>query len=202
MPKISAATVKEHHEKMFNTLVDAAEKVLRESGPSALTAGEVAKYAGIARNSIYRYVQSVDDLRIHVLERYLPQWKEAIDKRVDENSDVRRQILDLTLASLEMSQNTGHSWLISVMRFGNRHKNFSSDAVAHFHRELGMRIARLWLEVEPENARINAQINRALLETGMKLLDGGEDFRRVSHTIISMLAGLFPEGENYAPAAL
>ncbi|WP_353065629.1 TetR/AcrR family transcriptional regulator [Arcanobacterium hippocoleae] len=116
MPKISAATVKEHHEQMFNKLVDAAEKILRESGPGALTAGSVAKAAGIARNSIYRYVGSIDDLRLVVLERYLPLWVNSVEKRVNRSDDPRKQVLDLALASLEMAQTTGHSWLISVMR--------------------------------------------------------------------------------------
>ena len=72
MPKITAPTVQEHRARMNERLVDAAENILREGGVRALTAGAVAKEAGIARNSIYRYVDSVDDLRLRVLERNVP----------------------------------------------------------------------------------------------------------------------------------
>ncbi|XCB29195.1 helix-turn-helix domain-containing protein [Arcanobacterium hippocoleae] len=116
MPKISAATVKEHHAQMFLKLADAAEVILRERGPNALTAGSVAEAAGIARNSIYRYVSSIDDLRMVVLERYLPLWVQTVEKRVNRDDEPRKQLLDLAIVSLEMAQTTGHSWLISVMR--------------------------------------------------------------------------------------
>ena len=66
-PKISAPSVREHHDMMFEKLVDSAEEILRSEGPAALTAGVVAKSAGIARNSIYRYIESIDDLRALVL---------------------------------------------------------------------------------------------------------------------------------------
>lgn len=238
MPKISAATVKEHHEKMYVSLIDAAEVILREVGPDALTAGAVAKQAGIARNSIYRYVNSVDDLRNLVLERYLPQWKEAVAKRVNWETSAQQQILDITLASLEMAKTTGHNWLISVMknsrrnsgktetgnnhhsklnnavavggekpaiRFANPHERelvaekfstqreaYSSEMVADFHVELGMRLTALWREVDLANADINSRINRALLETGMNLLDQGKDFTVVSTAVLNALQGLFP----------
>ena len=76
MPKIAAATVAEHRENVLAALVDASERILRAGDP--LTAGVVSSAAGIARNSIYRYVESVDDLRVLVLERYLPGWERAV----------------------------------------------------------------------------------------------------------------------------
>ena len=63
MPKISAPTVKEHRDQVRTRLIDAAENLLRDRGADGLTAGAVSSAAGIARNSIYRYVDSVDDLR-------------------------------------------------------------------------------------------------------------------------------------------
>lgn len=195
MPKIAAATVKEHHEKMFTALVDAAESILRERGPEFLTAGEVAKKAGIARNSIYRYVQSVNDLRLLVLERYLPQWKESVAQRVSDDASAIEQIQDLTVASLEMAMNTGHNWLISVMRHGKSGANeaasaYSSPIVADFHRELGMRLFQLWQEVDAANSEMNSHVNRALLESGMKLLDQGHDFDAVKEAILAAIRGL------------
>lgn len=72
MPKISAPTVREHREMMIARLVDAAEKILKDEPGKPLSAGAVAAAAGIARNSIYRYVGSVEDLRLLVLERNVP----------------------------------------------------------------------------------------------------------------------------------
>lgn len=38
MPRINAPTVREHHEQVMTSLIDAAEQMLREEGPGALTA--------------------------------------------------------------------------------------------------------------------------------------------------------------------
>lgn len=204
MPKISAATIKEHHELMFNALLDGAEAILRELGPHALTAGAVAERAGIARNSIYRYVQSVDDLRVLVLERYLPQWQAAVDKRVRPESDPRRQVLDLTVASLEMARSTGHSWLISVMRPGSHPGSvagvpeearvYSSDAVAQFHVQLMRQFGTLWAQIDPQNGELSARLNGSLLEAGMKLIDRGKPFDAVVRSVSAAISGMFPKG--------
>lgn len=116
MPKISAPTVKEHHQVMFAKLVDAAEDILRSQGAFELTAGEVAKRVGIARNSIYRYVDSVTDLRVLVLERYLPQWFRTMSQAVDMTAPPLEQLISLVTASFSLAQDTGYQWLIEVMQ--------------------------------------------------------------------------------------
>ena len=69
MPKIDAPTVREHHAMVKAKLIAATEEILHENGPEGLSAGAVARRAGIARNSIYRYVDSVDDLKFLALEQ-------------------------------------------------------------------------------------------------------------------------------------
>lgn len=56
---------KSRREKVLDSLIDSADRTLRSG--RKLTAAEVSSAAGIARNSIYRYVDSVDDLRGLVL---------------------------------------------------------------------------------------------------------------------------------------
>ena len=84
MPKIDAPTVREHHEAVKARLIAAADRILRESGSGVLSAGAVAREAGIARSSIYRYVDSVDDLRLLTLAAYMPRWRNAVFDRVDD----------------------------------------------------------------------------------------------------------------------
>ncbi|MBM7824492.1 AcrR family transcriptional regulator [Arcanobacterium pluranimalium] len=208
MPSISAPTVKEHHRIMFDKLVDAAEEILRKRGPEELTAGAVAKAAGIARNSIYRYVSSVDDLRILVLERYLPQWQKAVDNAIDRNAAPQQQILALAVVSLELAQSTGHSWLISVMKSARsarpaneqdipeKHSEYHSDSVADFHIEFARRVTLLWTKVDPQTASLHSRINRALIDVGMKSLDAGESFEKVKRSVLAGISGLFTAVSN------
>lgn len=202
MPKIKAATVKEHHEIVFDKLVNAAEDILRRDGGAALTAGAVAEQAGIARNSIYRYVKSVDDLRLHVLDRYLPIWTEAVNSKVSEADSPETQLLAVLHESLVMAQSTGHSWLISVMRSAHtpkggpdtrpkQHGVAVTPAINEFHKALLGRIHRLWAQIDPQLAPIKARLTMTLIEQGMTLLDSGvavEDaYAAVSAALIGML---------------
>lgn len=121
MPKITAPTVHEHRARMNERLVDAAENILREGGVQALTAGAVAKEAGIARNSIYRYVDSVDDLRLRVLERNVPRWRAAVFSGIPEDLAPLDRLVAFARASVrESKSNTSHAWLVGLYRAPRR----------------------------------------------------------------------------------
>ena len=95
MPKIAAPTVAEHRANIQTKLVDAAEEILRAGEPDRLTAATVANAAGIARNSIYRYVESVDDLRGMVLSRYMPDWLANVAAAVADIEDPAERLVEL-----------------------------------------------------------------------------------------------------------
>lgn len=204
VPKISASSVKEHHEIMFEKLVDAAEEILRGSGPDALTAGAVASRTGIARNSIYRYVASVDDLRILVLERYLPKWQERAYTVIDESLSPLDQLVALVEISLVLGKETGHQWLIDVLRSA-RMKGYrlvtsdvdpsladdpKSTMVVDFHRDLAARITALWREVDTVNADINSRVTRSLMDAGLRAIDDGIELDKVTLAVTRALRAL------------
>lgn len=116
MPKITEPTVREHRAKIKEALIDSAEKILREQGTEALTAAAAAKGAGIARNSIYRYVDSVADLRTLVLERALPAWKARITHAIGDISDPLQWILAWADLSLREASRGEHAWYINIGR--------------------------------------------------------------------------------------
>lgn len=118
MPKIDAPTVREHHAMVKAKLIAATEDVLRERGLGGLSAGAVAEQAGIARNSIYRYVDSVDDLKLLVLEQRVPRWSEAVFCGVKPDGDPCEQLADFAVACLRQTQDSTHGFLMSLMRSG------------------------------------------------------------------------------------
>ena len=220
MPKISASTVKEHRENMHAQLIDAAESILRQSDTAVLTAGAVAKKVGIARNSIYRYVTSVDDLRDEVVERYMRQWKEKVAQRVDSLAAPEQQLKEFAQASLELAAETGHSWLMQVIRARKMAAaptistpaataelptsrpatsnsdseylpgNFHSPRMQYFHHGVVAYVHRLWQQIDAERADINTRLTAALLEAGMKALDEGDPYSQVEAAVQKSLAGL------------
>jgi AcrR family transcriptional regulator len=80
MPRISAPTVAEHHERQRRRLLDAARSLLAETGAAPM--GAVARRAGLARSSVYQYFPSADDLLAAVVADVFPDWAGQVLERV------------------------------------------------------------------------------------------------------------------------
>ncbi|WEV67567.1 TetR/AcrR family transcriptional regulator [Bifidobacterium sp. ESL0769] len=114
MPRINEANLEEHRRHTMNALLDSAEKIMREQGGEALTPANVSKGAGIARNSIYRYVKDMKDLRRQLMARHMPQWVEALEKGLGGVTDPAEIIVQWVKINLEQSILQGHDWMTQI----------------------------------------------------------------------------------------
>lgn len=168
MPKINAPTVAEHRAGVLDKLITAAEETLRTDGVAGLTAKVVCERAGIARNGLYRYVSSVDELPGLVIGRYLPQWNEAITTAVAEHSSPRERLLAWVSASLEQAATTGHGWLMTLPVTPH-----TSDAVDQAHGELMGTVRKEWEALCPSHADGLTSATIALVSNGFTQLERG-----------------------------
>lgn len=192
MPRIAAPTVKEHRQVVQTKLVDAAEAILRAQGVGELTAGAVTAQAGIARNSIYRYVDSVNDLRGMVLARYLPRWMAAVDRQVALKDDPHAQVVEWVRANLEQASVNGHGWLMAVARSTRLDHRLQSELDdAHQSQDfLGQGLARLGLVDQP----IRAELVRAIVDAGFRSLDAGQPLDDVTRwALVAVEAVIAPD---------
>lgn len=175
MPRIDAPTVAEHRARVQARLIDAAEAILR-SGPSQpLTAGAVSAAAGIARNSIYRYVDSVEDLRGQVIARYLPDWLEAVSRSTEQASTPQARIEAWVVANLSQAAATGHGWLMDAARAHSAQATFDKT-VAQAHTRMWDAIASAWGELlgaDSERVPVAVALTVGVLEAGFRQLDAG-----------------------------
>lgn len=172
MPKISAASVAEHRAKVEVQLLDAAEALLRAGLP--LTAGKVTKDAGIARNSIYRYVDSIDDLRGMVVARYLPDWAEAVEQAVAAVDDPAEQVVEWVRANLEQAASTGHGWLMQMAQQPGPSK--ATSAIAdQAHNALRASLIEAWRTLldSSDAVRLHIALTRGVLQAAFIQLDRG-----------------------------
>lgn len=170
MPKIQAATVAEHRAQVQVRLVDATEQLMRAGRP--LTAAAVASGAGIARNSIYRYVASVDELRDQVIDRYLPQWLDVVDAAMASAPTATDRISVWVHANLRQAADSGHGWLMAAARPAGV-AAVSGGAVDRAHLDMRTAVAEAWLEVtggDSERAAVATAMTVALLEAGFRQL--------------------------------
>jgi AcrR family transcriptional regulator len=170
VPKIEAATVAEHRRMVKARLVDAAEQLMRIGQP--LTAAAVASSAGIARNSIYRYVISVDELRDLVVARYLPGWMDTVAAELDATDGPADRISTWVGANLREAADSGHGWLMASVR-PVPVAAVSDGAVDRAHSGMRKALYEAWLELtdDPERARIGTALTAAILEAGFRQLD-------------------------------
>lgn len=180
MPKIDAPTVAEHRAAVQKKLVDAAEEILRSGEPGTLTAALVTRAAGIARNSIYRYVDSVDDLHGMVLSRYLPDWLAAVGEELAQVEDPSESIVVWVRANLIQASNSGHGWLMGLGTANPR--GITKEVMDSAHTIMRDALAKAWMALvsDPTRARVAAGLTRGLLEAGFKQLDAGVDVEVVS----------------------
>ncbi len=166
----------DHREKMTQSLINAAEQIIMSKKSSVLTAGEVAKAAGIARNSIYRYVDSVDDLRGLVLKRHIPKWLKAVEEQISMSSDPREQIVIWVEANLRQAITMGHGWMMEMGRSDSPSK-VTLEVMDQSHRLMRQALAHSWMALlsDPHRARSAAAFTRGILDAGFRQLDQGID---------------------------
>lgn len=174
MPRITASTMREHRAHIRATLIDTAEHIMRTDGPQALTAGAVTSAAGIARNSIYRYVDSVDDLRTLVLERHLPSWLNAVNEAVTCAHTPAEQIDAWCRSNLEQAALTGHGWLMNITK-NTPLTDRTLQAVSHAHHNTQDMLLAAWqhLTADDTQAQIGTELTRSMVDAGFHLLDRG-----------------------------
>ena len=197
MPKITAPTVKEHREAVLNKLVDAAEAILRGDGSTQLTAGAVTAQAGIARNSIYRYVDSVDDLRGLVLKRYMPRWQAAVDAELEGVEDPRERVLAWVRANLRQASINGHGWMMQVAQSQRPYRTID---VGDPQKETQDFLTERLVALVPEMP-IKAELIRAVVEAGFRSLDAGATFEDVSHWAEVAVGALLDDHSDLAASA-
>ncbi|KMY23289.1 DNA-binding transcriptional regulator, AcrR family [Actinobaculum suis] len=186
MPKIEAPTVREHREMMTNRIVEAAEKILRTQGPRALSAGAVAAKAGIARNSIYRYVDSVDDLRLMVLDRNVPKWRAEVMQHVDMDAEPAQRLATLVVACIRQSgTRSSHGWLMGLMRsthgkpVSEARRSEAQKDVDRVHDFFSEQLKMAWKDIGAADPDIWTSFTRAIIYDGFKQVSAGTQTEKV-----------------------
>ena len=116
VPKISADTLAEHREEVLSSLMEGTKRILLSGGERKLTAASVAADAGIARNSIYRYVSSVDDLVDLVVAQGFTDWAAAVASAVDDAPDARAGVVAYVRSNLTLAASGEHTLQSSLSR--------------------------------------------------------------------------------------
>lgn len=178
MPKIEADSVQEHRAQRLAQLIDAAEEILNEGGAAALTAGAVAARAGIARNSIYRYFNSIDDLLELVVTREFPAWIDAVEQAIAAESTPAAQATAYVRANLEQAARGTHGWRAALSR--DSLSPSARERVRHLHTSLHEALARIVRELRQPQPQLTVAVVQAVVDACIRRIDQGDDLTTVS----------------------
>lgn len=115
MPRIEADSVAEHRANQHDALLDAAEQLLLEEGYDALSFRVLGERTGIARNSVYRYFTSTDDVVAALCERDMPRWLLEIESAMAAAPDRESRIEAYVRTQLQLVAG-GHHRLAEVLQ--------------------------------------------------------------------------------------
>ncbi|MBF4134908.1 MULTISPECIES: TetR/AcrR family transcriptional regulator [Streptomyces] len=178
MPKIEAGSVREHRAQRLAQLIDAAEAILSEGGVEALTAGAVAARAGIARNSIYRYFDSIDDLLELLVAREFPAWTAAVEEAVAAEDTPGEQVAAYVRANLEQAARGTHGWRASLSR-GSLSPS-ARQRVRKLHTTLHEVLAASVDDLGDPQPELTVAVVQAVTDACVRRIDQGDDLQAVS----------------------
>lgn len=166
MPQIDAPTVAEHRAQQREALLDGAEQILLHEGHSALNFGVLGDRTGLARNSIYRYFSSRDDLIAALCEREMPHWLDELRAAMAAAPDPDARIAAFVSTQLRLVA-AGHHRLAELLGDAPL-----GPAVRARINALAYRPAAL---LEPElagdpDAALAAQLVQGVVNAGVRLL--------------------------------
>ncbi|MFF3930006.1 TetR/AcrR family transcriptional regulator [Streptomyces hirsutus] len=178
MPKIEAGSVREHRAQRLAQLIDAAEAILNEGGVENLTAGAVAARAGIARNSIYRYFGSIEELLELVVTREFPAWIDAVERAIAAETTPEEQAAAYVRANLEQAARGTHGWRASLSR-GSLSPS-TRERVKNLHTSLHEALAQVVRELDHTQPELTVAVLQAVVDACIRRIDQGDDVTTVS----------------------
>ena len=173
MPKISAASVREHRAQRLSQLIDAAEAILAEQGVHALTAGAVAARVGLARNSIYRYFDSIDELIELVVTREYPTWMATVRAAVDAAPTPAARVVAYVRSNLELAARGRHGWRAAVAQ--RTMPEASLKRIGELHKTLTAILTSAVDELGVDHPRLLESVLHALVEASIRRIDAGDE---------------------------
>ncbi|MCG7529150.1 TetR/AcrR family transcriptional regulator [Streptomyces sp. OfavH-34-F] len=184
MPRISAATVAEHHAQQRLALVRAARALLEEGDAEAVTFAAVARATGLARNSVYKYFPGRPELLAAVVEDALPRWTDAIRSGMAAAHTPRERIAAYVSAQLELVRSGEHR--IARALAGVRDAKLVRESAGRAHAELLTPLIGALTELGEDDPRRTAVLLQGIVNAATTAIESGDDYRAVSERAVRM----------------
>lgn len=162
MPRIAADTVAEHRAQQRRAVLSAVRELIVETG-AVPSMSAVARRTGLARTSLYQYVESADDLVGAVLSEVLPEWTQYVQDAVAAAPTPADQVWAYVRANVDLMGSPEQIVTNIVMRAVD--PALVQGAVSAFHEALKMPLrSALTAFGEPEVEAMAAMIDSMIVQ--------------------------------------
>ncbi|WP_134772001.1 TetR/AcrR family transcriptional regulator [Ornithinimicrobium flavum] len=190
MPRITEATVAEHHSARERQLLDAAHTILLETG-RAPTMAQVAARAGLARSSVYQYFASTPVLLQAMVRDIYPRWTAHVAEVMDAAPTDADRVLAYAVASVELVARGAHAVagaLVSVIPTDD-----PGEQAARMHQEVQEPLVRTLETLGVESPREVSELVNGVVHAATRLLESGTDLPAVLAQLAVVLGPLVSE---------
>lgn len=192
MPKISAATVGEHHERRRQTLLLAAREELREVGPWKVTLAKVGQRSGLARSSVYEYFGSTSELLCEIAIIDFQHWASDVTAELKgrpKGWPTLETHIDTTLALV--ADNRHH---IAESLSGYPFTAKQSSRFRELHLELAAPVTQSLEHIGVADPQVSTHFVQALLNSATKMLSSANPNKPNSSELAQSMIALLRHG--------
>ncbi|MER7554736.1 TetR/AcrR family transcriptional regulator [Streptomyces anulatus] len=184
MPRISAATVAEHHAQQRLALVRAARELLESGDAGAVTFTAIAKATGLARNSVYKYFPGRPELLAAVVEDAMPRWTDAIRAGMSAASTPEEKIAAYVSSQLDLVRGGEHR--IAQALAGVQDAAVVRESAMRAHQELLTPLIGALTDLGDQDPRRTSLLLQGIVNAATTAIENGDDPDAVTELAVRM----------------
>ncbi|MGX1953757.1 TetR/AcrR family transcriptional regulator [Streptomyces anulatus] len=184
MPRISAATVAEHHAQQRLALVRAARELLESGDAGAVTFTAIAKATGLARNSVYKYFPGRPELLAAVVEDAMPRWTDAIRTGMSAAATPEEKIAAYVSSQLDLVRGGEHR--IAQALAGVQDAAVVRESAMRAHQELLTPLIGALTDLGEEDPRRTSLLLQGIVNAATTAIESGDDSDAVTDLAVRM----------------
>ncbi|MFD8956137.1 TetR/AcrR family transcriptional regulator, partial [Streptomyces anulatus] len=173
MPRISAATVAEHHAQQRLALVRAARELLESGDAGAVTFTAIAKATGLARNSVYKYFPGRPELLAAVVEDAMPRWTDAIRAGMSAAATPEEKIAAYVSSQLDLVRGGEHR--IAQALAGVQDAKVVRESAMRAHQELLTPLIGALTDLGEQDPRRTSLLLQGIVNAATTAIENGDD---------------------------
>jgi AcrR family transcriptional regulator len=135
MPKLWTDTIDAHRRSVANAILDAAEQVAEDHGPSGLTMLRIADAAGIGRATLYKYFGDAQEILVAWHKRHIATHLDALEQIRSQAPDPQTA-LEAVLRAYALMGPAHHGHAIAATLHALPHARAAQDHLARFIEDL------------------------------------------------------------------